>query len=403
MFGKKSFLVVLLLLLSFYFMIGISAADNDKALLDKAKSYIEEGQEDFAIMYLREIIRVYPNSIYCDEASFRLGEYHYKQNNTKEAIKILSQHSRMYPDSSFKDQTNEYLKKLNSVILIKKANTLFAANMWEEALAVFTELIDDNPELAASFKEKIDKCSWKIDENKRELEKRKARIDSGSLEAELLAQDIQSGKAQGSVKVIQPKSGAVRSIKNVIGQATSVMSTKAPIDDQMKIMERKFNVSMRSNDGDMAAAMLAMMGPFISVILSIMLVFYVYSAFCLQTIARKTDTEGGWLAWIPIFNIILMCDIARKPKWWFFLIFLTVIPIIGSIIVLVLFVIIWMNICEQCGKPSWLGVLTVIPLVSLVLLGYLALSTVKKEKNKEKSEKTEHADDLPPPPAPIKF
>ncbi|MBU0467873.1 MAG: hypothetical protein KKF78_06870 [Candidatus Omnitrophica bacterium] len=398
---RKWFLIFVSVLISFHFMIGNATAANDKVLFDKANSYLEVGQKEFAIMSFREIIRDYPSSIYCDESSFRLGEYYYKQSNPNEANRILSQHSKMYPDSPFKDQANEYLKKLNSVILIKKANELFAENRWEEALVVYTKLIEENPKLGSSINEKIDKCNWKIAENKREIERRKARIDSGSLEAELLAQDIQSGKAQSSVKVMQSKSGTSSSLKSVLGQATAAISSKTPIDDQMKSMERKFNLSMRSNDGNVPAAMLAIMGPFVLVILSIMFVLYVYSAFCLQTIARKTDTEGSWLAWVPIFNVILMCDIARKPKWWFFLIFLTVIPIIGSIIVLVLFVVIWMNICEQCGKPNWLGVLTVIPFVSLVLLGYLALSKVKRVKQKE--NKIERIDDLPPPPAPIKF
>jgi hypothetical protein len=45
-------------------------------------------------------------------------------------------------------------------------------------------------------------------------------------------------------------------------------------------------------------------------------VFYVYTALALMTIATKTNTPNGWLAWIPIANIILMLNIARKPIWW---------------------------------------------------------------------------------------
>jgi len=81
---------------------------------------------------------------------------------------------------------------------------------------------------------------------------------------------------------------------------------------------------------------------------------------------------------------------------------LAFIPFIGSIIILVLFIVIWMGICEQCGKPNWLGVLTVIPLVSFILLGYLAFSKSKKIVKSEEKE-IENIDDLPPPPAPIKF
>ena len=43
------------------------------------------------------------------------------------------------------------------------------------------------------------------------------------------------------------------------------------------------------------------------------LVGYVYMAFALQTIANKTKTENAWFAWIPILNVVLMLNIARKP------------------------------------------------------------------------------------------
>jgi len=42
-------------------------------------------------------------------------------------------------------------------------------------------------------------------------------------------------------------------------------------------------------------------------------------ALSLQTIATKTNTENAWLAWIPVVNLILMLNIAKKPIWWFIL------------------------------------------------------------------------------------
>lgn len=44
--------------------------------------------------------------------------------------------------------------------------------------------------------------------------------------------------------------------------------------------------------------------------------FYIYWAWATQTIARKTLTEKGSLAWVPIANFILWANIARKPIWW---------------------------------------------------------------------------------------
>lgn len=97
------------------------------------------------------------------------------------------------------------------------------------------------------------------------------------------------------------------------------------------------------------------------------LAVYVYVALALSTIAEKTRTENGWLAWIPIANVILMLNIAGKPVWW---ILLCLIPLVN----IVIFIIVWMAIAEARNKPSWWGVLMIVPLVSLIVPGYLAWS-----------------------------
>ena len=94
---------------------------------------------------------------------------------------------------------------------------------------------------------------------------------------------------------------------------------------------------------------------------------YVYVSFCLQTIARKTDTEHGWLAWIPIANMYLMCKIAERPGWWLIFFF---IPIAN----VVFMVIVWMGIVEARDKNKWLGLLMIVPLANLVFLGILAFA-----------------------------
>lgn len=42
---------------------------------------------------------------------------------------------------------------------------------------------------------------------------------------------------------------------------------------------------------------------------------YIYSAFALMAIAKKTKTEPEWLAWIPVANAVLISKIA-KMHWW---------------------------------------------------------------------------------------
>lgn len=111
----------------------------------------------------------------------------------------------------------------------------------------------------------------------------------------------------------------------------------------------------------------AFMGAFFFIFCIFFLVFYVYHALALQTIATKTNTENPWFAWIPILNIILMLNIARKPIWW---IVLFLIPLVGF----VMLILVWMGIAEARNKPNWWGILIIIPPVNIIVPGYLAWS-----------------------------
>ena len=94
---------------------------------------------------------------------------------------------------------------------------------------------------------------------------------------------------------------------------------------------------------------------------------YVYTALALQTIANKTHTENSWLAWIPIAQIVLALNIAKKPIWWIILFF---VPVVS----LVMVVLVTMAIAEARGKPNWWGVLMIVPVANLVVPGVLAWS-----------------------------
>ena len=94
---------------------------------------------------------------------------------------------------------------------------------------------------------------------------------------------------------------------------------------------------------------------------------YIYISLALQTIAKKTNTENGWLAWIPIANIVLMLMVARKPIWW---IVLMLIPVVNIVIC----ILIWMGVAEARNKPNWWGILTIVPIVNIIVPGYLAWS-----------------------------
>jgi hypothetical protein len=96
-------------------------------------------------------------------------------------------------------------------------------------------------------------------------------------------------------------------------------------------------------------------------------VFYIYWALATQTIARKTNTENGWLAWIPIANVILWANIAKKPIWWGIL---CLVPLVN----IVFMILLWMAMAEARNKPNWWGILMIVPVLGLIVPGYLAWS-----------------------------
>ena len=97
------------------------------------------------------------------------------------------------------------------------------------------------------------------------------------------------------------------------------------------------------------------------------LIVYLWVAFCLQTIAKKTNTLNEWLAWIPIANIYLLCKVAGRSGWWTIGFFVPLLNVILAIIF-------WWSVAEKRNKPGWLGILMIIPLVNIIVPGILAFS-----------------------------
>jgi len=123
----------------------------------------------------------------------------------------------------------------------------------------------------------------------------------------------------------------------------------------------------------------AFIAAFFIIFLIVAIALYVYSALALMAIAKRTKTENGWLAWIPIGNLVLMANIAKMHWWPVLLIIGLFIPIINffAMMALAVFVVIWLwKICEARGKPGWWAVLTIIPFVGsiwmLIMMGILA-------------------------------
>jgi len=121
-----------------------------------------------------------------------------------------------------------------------------------------------------------------------------------------------------------------------------------------------------AQDDEMAGAAVAgAVGLMMIVFLVVFAAIYVYFALAFSTIAKKTNTPNAWWAWVPILNIILMLNIAKKPVWW---VVLFLVPIVSIVIGIIVF----MGVAEARGKPNWWGILIIVPFVGLIVPGYLA-------------------------------
>ncbi len=120
------------------------------------------------------------------------------------------------------------------------------------------------------------------------------------------------------------------------------------------------------NFGNLAGAGVGFAVMAFSCILS--LVIYLFFAWCLYLICKKCQVENAWLAWIPIVQIVPMVQAGGKPLWWILIIIF--VPLVN----IVFSVLLWMAISERRGKPSWVGILTIVPIVNLFVLPYLAFA-----------------------------
>jgi hypothetical protein len=126
-----------------------------------------------------------------------------------------------------------------------------------------------------------------------------------------------------------------------------------------------FSLALASDEDMATAAAAGAVGLMMIVFFVIFAAIYVYFALAFSTIAKKTNTPNPWWAWVPILNIILMLNIAKKPVWWIVLFFVPIVSIVIAIIV-------FMGVAEARGKPNWWGILMIVPVVNLIVPGYLA-------------------------------
>ena len=96
------------------------------------------------------------------------------------------------------------------------------------------------------------------------------------------------------------------------------------------------------------------------------LVWTIVYSLPLYIIAQKSGHEYAWIAFVPVVDFWLMCDLADVSPW---IALLWLIPPIGVLAHMYL----WSRLAESTNKSPLWGILMVVPVVSLFVSFYLAL------------------------------
>jgi small-conductance mechanosensitive channel len=110
-----------------------------------------------------------------------------------------------------------------------------------------------------------------------------------------------------------------------------------------------------------------------SVLLAGFVILLVFAVVVMWRIFQKAG-RPGWAALIPVYNTWVLFEISDKPGWWS-LICIAVsfipIPIIGSIVVIILYVLAMLELAKHFNKSS---VFAIVGLVIFSIVGFAILA-----------------------------
>jgi len=108
-------------------------------------------------------------------------------------------------------------------------------------------------------------------------------------------------------------------------------------------------------------------------------IIYIYHSYSWMTIARKLKYKNSWLAWIPIANVAMILQLGGFHWAWIFLI---LVPILGWIALIVMFIVSVWKIFEKRKYPGWFSLSVVIPQIGgilyLIAIGFVAFKDKKR-------------------------
>jgi hypothetical protein len=108
-----------------------------------------------------------------------------------------------------------------------------------------------------------------------------------------------------------------------------------------------------------------------------LIIIYIYAAYSLFRIGKKLDDHLNFLAWMPVVNDYYVIKLAKRPFWYWPLLYVPVINICFSYIV-------WRDIAKRFGMSFVFGLLMIIPVVNWFVIALYAFvfdsgMTLKKE------------------------
>ncbi|MBF0532781.1 MAG: hypothetical protein HQL23_06765 [Candidatus Omnitrophica bacterium] len=362
------------IILVFFILAGcaVSAFGQDAAVIfQDAKRSLAEGNKDFALMGFRKVVALDPDSHFADEAEFRVGQQLFQDKAYYDAQLTLQQHLKSFPQSPFRSQVELLLKGIQSLGIIRAADQAWLKDDWTGALALYQQALPladaaMQPEVLA----KIDLCQKAIEKKRQDDQKAQIAV------LQEIAKENQEIAATSQKKIVPvPNLDEEFSLTKEALWALKHRHAWPQFLSKVKHWSKEHPGEVQAQWKKLCNTFIPLVIPLIVGVLIIWLFMYVYCSLCLQFIAVKTNAPQAWLAWIPFFNILLLCDIAKRPRWWILLYVICMcIPVIGYLGMMVLDVVLWMEIAQARQRESWIGVLILFPMANLFLLGYLAFT-----------------------------
>ncbi len=215
-------------------------------------------------------------------------------------------------------------------------------------------------------------------------------IDGRKVEVQSVKQEaavVKTKKSNFSTAPVQVSAAAIaqpraEAAAQAIEQVTATVQKDEPVVSQTPPQQQvpvsnSFKVSSQSRRQHSLGFLPVLGIGMMSFILFFILLLYFLFCFPLYKIAIKLNEGPAWLAWIPLVQFYLICKMAKRPYWVLFSYVLVYIPFINIIFLIISFGVtlyLWIGVTQACGKPAWLGILTIVPIVNIIFIWYLALS-----------------------------